>query len=255
VLNLKKFHGEHFVFICLLDYISTLLFLQYRAEYQTDFSVLFLNSLAHVQHHHWHSKIPYQDNLRIAYCLRYLDRGFGHVFSQMGLEDTLVVTNALSQKNTDAEKPWILYRQKDQTRFLKRLGVNFSKVEPHMTHDAHIFFDNPESRARAVEILTKARVGDSSLFLVDEYVEDPLKIFYRIIFFDEAADDALFTAPGHLFKFREEFEAIVRRTGKHIQEGRILSSERFLPNELMNNELYQHVVRFFEKGKQSVDQT
>ena len=50
----------------LLDYINCLYFIKYRKKYNSDFSIIFLNHLAHLQHHFWNKngKISNQMNHR-----------------------------------------------------------------------------------------------------------------------------------------------------------------------------------------------
>ncbi|MBM3183783.1 MAG: hypothetical protein FJZ64_00565, partial [Chlamydiae bacterium] len=54
IFQLIQFRGAHFVFISFFEFLSTLLFLKYRERYNPDVSLLFINTIAHLQHHHWH---------------------------------------------------------------------------------------------------------------------------------------------------------------------------------------------------------
>src|SRR6185437_15839726 len=56
-----KFKFESFVFISFADYLLTSLFLEYRQRYNPDFNLLFVNGLAHLQHHHWYDE-NYESN-------------------------------------------------------------------------------------------------------------------------------------------------------------------------------------------------
>ncbi|MBI5274507.1 MAG: alkaline phosphatase family protein [Chlamydiales bacterium] len=239
-----KYRGKHFVFISFFDYISTLLFLNYYKQYNPDFSLIFLNSLAHLQHHHW-TNDNYSDQQPLAYGLKYLDKVFGTIFSALGEKDILIVTNALSQKNTNEEEPWILYRQINQSNFLKTVGITFSKVEELMTHDAHIHFSSEKECLVAKSILEHATIANQKLFLIEQYKEDPKKLFYRICFTDCIPKESTLHINNQQVRFFDLFKPIVQRTGKHIPYGTIYSNERSFPKKMKNHELFQHIARCF----------
>ncbi len=237
VKHIKKFKGESFAYISLFDYLSTHLFLKMKQKYNPDFSLIFLNSLAHMQHHHWKSD-EYKSSPRFKYALEYLDRAFKAILDHLQPEDTLIVANALSQKNTNQETPWILYRQKDQSLFLQEIGLTFSKVESHMTHDAHIFFKSAQDCQKAEKILKEATLEGSPLFDVESYKEDPLKLFYKIIFTDKVSKEAKITVCGKPHYFFDLFKAIIERTGKHVQTAHMLSNRDSFPKEMKNHEIF-----------------
>lgn len=242
VKNLIQFKGSHFVFISFIEYLSTLLFLRYRETFNPDLSVIFINSLAHLQHHHWTNQS--NSRLKLGFC--YIDRILGEIFAHLRKEDALIVANAFSQKNTNDEKPWILYRQIDQKSFLQAVGVQNFRVEPCMTHDAHIFFQNKANCERAFDLLKNAQILNQQLFIVERYVSDPTKLFYRIAFTDEVPLDTSFEIEGKNYRFFNHFKPIVRRTGKHIPQGTIYSNYEF-PQTIKNHEINDTIIDLFKK--------
>ena len=213
--NVLRYKGKPFVFISCLDYLSTHLFLKYKERYHPHFSLLFLNSIAHLQHHEWKTrKIIPKDPL--AHGFKTIDVILGHIMNAMKPEDLLIVTNALSQKNTSDEKPWILYRQIDHQKFLQAVGIPDARVEAHMTHDAHLLFPSDSSARKAKEILQKIQVNGSALFFVESYPNEPLKLFYRIQFTDALSKDTYFEVSGKRFPFFALFSAIIQRTGNAV---------------------------------------
>jgi hypothetical protein len=244
--NCVRFKGEHFPFISATDLIMAHLFLNYRRKYKPQFSMIFLNSLAHLQHHHWSGDL--KDNERLRIGLTYLDRALGFIFADLKEKEIFICTNALSQKNTNSEKPWVLYRQKDQKRFLKALGVKVDRVEPHMTHDAHIFFKTENECLMGAQILKDVTVDGQKLFVVETY-EDSRKLFYRIDFTDQLKAKAIFLSGDKRLKFFDHFEAIVTRTGKHIPIGNILCNRPLFPKTILNHEIFDFVLKAFEKPK------
>lgn len=248
-----QFKGEAFSFISLFDYLSTLLFIEMVDEHQPHFNLIFLNSLAHMQHHHWD---PSREGFleRYRYGLSYLDRVLGLLFKRFESTHTLYIANALSQMNTNHEKPWVLYRQKDQTSFLETIGARFSKVQPHMTHDAHIFFDNLEDKKYTLNLLKSASILNQPLFMIEEYEKEPLKIFYKIGFTDEIGSEEHFVIGKSPYRFFNLFSSVIKRTGRHVQKATLFSSSPIDKGEMMNHEIAHLIEAYFDVGVEEIKQ-
>lgn len=248
IKNVIRYKAKSFVFISFADYLSTLLFLKYKKRFNPDFSLIFLNSLAHLQHHHWKDVDPIK-NEPIVYGLKMLDRILGEIFSAIGEKEVLLVANALSQKNTSEEEPWILYRQVDQSGFLHAIGIKYAKVESLMTHDAHIFFDHEHDTAIAKEKLASIEILGKKLFLVEEYPQDKTKLFYRICFTDAVFDNTPFIVGGKEIQFFDLFQKVVTRTGKHIPEGTVFFNQGKQFSQIKNHEIFHWILDLFATAK------
>lgn len=237
-------HGKHhFVFISFFDYISTRLFSEYKKKYSPRVSIIFLNSLAHIQHHHWRDG---PDNItpEILHGLQQLDRAFGYLFATFP-NDAMIVHNGLSQMNTNHEKPWVLYRQKDPAAFLKALNLPIERVEQHMTHDGHIFFANAQDCLEAFTLLKYATILEKPLFHVEKNAHDDCKLFYQLKFTDPLADKkASFIYNEKAYRFFDYFDDIVTRTGRHIPIGTIFSDTVVFPEHLNNHEFNQYLYHY-----------
>lgn len=181
--------------------------------------------------------MEFKANHPLTHGFKTMDRILGCLFASLSDGEIFLTTNALSQKNTNLEKPWILYRQFDQASFLNTVGIQFSHVESHMTHDAHIYFANEKEAVEAKTILEGARIEGAPLFLVESYPDAPAKLFYRICFTDETSPDVHFSINQKSYRFRDLFQPIIQRTGKHIQEGTVYCSEDLFPACIKNHEL------------------
>jgi hypothetical protein len=242
--NIIRFRAKSFVFISFYDYISTLLFLKYKKKKKPDFSILFLNSLAHLQHHHWKDLDP-SKNPPLKYGLKYIDRILGKIFNTLEKDEIFLIANAFSQKNTNEDTPWILYRPKDQSEFLKAIGVEHSKVEALMTHDAHIYFKDKKDAIRAREILSSIKILNNKLFLIESYPEEEKKLFYRICFTHILPNDVKFVVGDKEYLFFSFFYPIVQRTGKHTAEGSLLSNKNLFVKKIQNHEIYNLIRGLF----------
>ena len=241
VKNAVKYRFKPFVFISFLDYVSSSFFLEYQKRYKPTFSLLFLNSIAHLQHHQWHDQNGVSPELE--YGFRKIDKVLGKIFNQLNKDDMLIVTNALSQKNTNDEKPWVLYRQIDQKKFLDAAGIHDVKIDSHMTHDAHLFFPSAQATEKAAEILKNVTVQDSPFFHIESYPDNPLKLFYKIQFTDPVDSNTYITISNKQYHFFDFFKAIVKRTGRHIQTGTLFCNQPVFPDRLENHEIGEYVLR------------
>ncbi|MFI4938622.1 MAG: hypothetical protein ACHQJ6_08995 [Candidatus Berkiellales bacterium] len=238
---LRKFSKQS-VFIVFFDYIATLFFIQYKKRYLPQCAFLFLNSLAHLQHHHWREGGVTPE---ILFGLQTLEKIFAALFKAFP-HDALVVHNGLSQMNTHHEKPWVLYRQKDPIKFLKALEIPFVRVEQNMTHDGHAFFATPEACQQAYSDLTAAKIQQQALFHVEINPSDPCKLFYQLSFTDQMENkkEVVFEFRGKAYRFFNFFDEVITRTGRHIPMGTILSDTIYFPHQLYNHE-FNHYLYYY----------
>lgn len=244
--NTVKYRGKPFLFISLLDQISTKLFLGYQKQYHPQVSFLFLNSIAHLMHHQW--KRPITKNSPLGHGLICLDGMIKELLTYFDeKKDLIILTNGLSQISTENDPPWVLHRQIDQVKFLKAVGIKQVQVESHMTHDAHLFFETEKEAQEAKELLLSAKIANEKLFQVESYENDPKKLFYKIIFTKPLEKGAVFRIGAQEHPFFDLFISIIQRTGKHIQTGNLLSNQKIFPEKLYNHEIRKHLEKIYIK--------
>jgi len=245
IKNLHRFGNKHFVYISYFDYISTLLFCEYKKQTAIQCGILFLNSLAHLQHHHWREGET-GITPEILLGLQTLDKLLHTLFTTFP-DDAIVIHNGLSQMNTNHEKPWVLYRQKDPLAFLKALKLPVTKVEQHMTHDGHVFFASNEAKELAYEYLKNATIQNKALFHVEKNTNDACKLFYQLKFTDEITDPKIeFEYCGEKYPFFTYFDAIVTRTGRHIPIGTVFSDTLKFPDHIFNHDFNKYLFHYLK---------
>lgn len=231
------------ILFSLFDLFSAILFIEQKNKSKPQFSLIFLNSIAHLQHHKWESGHKLNSDLRFG--LRVIDRALGLLFESMGDDEAVVIMNALTQRNIVGEDVKICYRQINPTKFLTSVGLDYVKVEQLMTNDAHVFFKDVNDRKIAARELEKVRIFDKALFQVEIDGQNPLKLFYQIDFWDELKTDAALRINGRESNFSDHFEAIVARTGSHISNGNIFYSGIDIPEKIYNHELINYIYSYF----------
>lgn len=235
----------------LFDLFSAVIFAKYKKKYDPQLSVIFLNSIAHLQHHRWEAGEKLTGDL--VFGLKVIDRVLKTLFESLAEGEAVVVMNALTQKNIVNEKPRICYRQINPGLFLKAVGIPFVSVEQLMTNDAHVFFSSVDDRDHAAAELRRALICGKPLFHV-ETSADPHKLFYQVDFWDELDADVVVRVNARNINYLEYFEAIVARTGAHVRDGNVFSDGIELPSHAYNHDIAGEVLDFFSgtwKGEQS----
>lgn len=238
------FGKKHFVFISFFEYLSALMLIRYKRKENPRVTFAFFNALAHLQHHHWRGDAT-TITPELLYGLRYIDRIFAHLFEAFP-NDVFVIHNGLSQMNTQHEKPWVLYRQKDPKRFLKAMKIPFTRVEQHMTHDGHVFFKTPEDCIQSFHVLKQARLNDKYLFQVELNAHDPCKLFYQLNYTDPLSKSGCpqFEMNQKLYAFFDYFDEIVTRTGRHMPIGTIYSDTIDFPDQIFNHDFNRYLFHY-----------
>ncbi len=245
--SLIKRGPKHYVFISYFDYVSTLLFIQMKKKYNPKCNFIFLNSIAHIQHHHWKNG-PEGVTPEILFGLKMIDKILDLLKSHFP-DDALVVHNGLSQMNTNHERPWVLYRQKDPLQFLEAMQLKPTKIEQLMTHDGHAFFKTATDCQFAFEQLKTIRINNKPLFHVEYNTEDELKLFYQLSFTDTLESPTRFECNHNHFRFFDYFDRIVTRTGRHIPMGTVFSHDITFVDHMFNHEFNKYVFHYLNPEK------
>ena len=133
-----------------LDYFIHKVHLELFKEKNPDFSSIFLNSGAHIQHHYFfNSEFSEKSNPDW-----YLDKKYDPFFEMLLIYEKIIgdyleiknveviFATGLSQK--EFEIPVIYWRLKNHSNFLKKLNISFLNVFPRMTRDFLIEFNSEE---------------------------------------------------------------------------------------------------------------
>lgn len=234
-------HGisEHMLF-ALFDVVNAILFAHYYRRERPDFTLLFMNSLAHLQHHKWTVEDGLSEEMQVVFGL--FDYALGILFDAVDDKDWLVA-NAFSQYCSVSDNEF-LYRQLNPEGFLRAVGITFERVEQAMTNDGHVFFSSAEEARQAANVLREAHIDNSPAFHVDIQTGAD-KLFYQFVIWHPLEADARLCINGREPRFFELFEKITQRTGSHTSLGDIFSGGMQLPELIHNHELHDHVIRSF----------
>lgn len=223
-----------------------------RLKFKTRFTSVFMNAVAHYQHHYWtaHQSGPWRQqypvllskrnpvserNLHpgddpIAYGLMCYDDVVGAAIAGVGVGSVVVLTG-LSQVPFEGYAEgsgFYLYRPTDHKRLFEALALPLSRIAPLMSRDSMLYFPDETSRSRALQILGSARVNGRAVFQFTPETE--LRIFVKVIYSYDVQPSDLVTADGlkQPLKWGDHFMLITFKTGHHHPEGTVIAPKASL---------------------------
>lgn len=220
------------------ELMSARVFAKFRKAHNPDANIIFLNSIAHFQHHDWESGGHLDATGEFVF--KTIDRVLSFVLPKEGADVKILVLNGLSQRNV-SDEDFYIYRQIDPLRFLERLNLKPVSVEQCMTNDAHVFFATKEERDNAARILSTGHIEGQNAFYVEVDQFDDTKLFYQLAFWDEVDMKAPLTVGNHLMRFDEEFAVHAKRTGEHVPEGTYFAAGVEMPARVPNSHVLRHI--------------
>ena len=173
VINIKQ--GKWYKAL-ILDTLLTDTFIKKWKRHQPDFSTLFLNAGAHIQHHYMFSSPVYEGGLKNpdGYIKKNKDplldvyELYDHVLSEIILSTNarVMLVTGLSQKPNN--RIVYYYRLKDHRNFIESLNLRVSSVEPRMSRDFLVRCKSDEDLCLVQKTLVSMKSCDGeSIFSVD----------------------------------------------------------------------------------------
>ncbi|WP_432240574.1 hypothetical protein [Herbaspirillum robiniae] len=220
------------------ELISARIFEKYRSRENPLVTFIFINSIAHFQHHQWQPKTKLDK--KTEFLFRSIDRILGILLPPAESGDRILIINGLTQKNVHGQAMYC-YRQIDPSRFLSSIGLKHLRVEQCMTNDGHVFFTNAEDLSAALQLLSKATIKGEPAFFVEPDAVDPLKIFYQVSYWDEADAQTTLDFGDFSVPFFSLFEVHAERTGAHVPIGDYFSKGIDLPDQVANSSIFSYL--------------
>src|SRR5262249_13761908 len=135
---------------CFLDYFLSCMFLKLWRQSRPDFSSLFLNVAAHIQHHYMFSSQVYKGSQKNPEW--YVKKGadplldtyklYDDILASFAERDDCRIAIATGLHQDPHPTPIFYYRLKDYGQFLRDVGISFRSVLPRMSRDFLIEFDS-----------------------------------------------------------------------------------------------------------------
>ena len=244
-------------------FLDMLLYEFHRTLYikkNPNFSTLFLNAGAHIQHHYFFNS-PYAGTPELknpSWYIKKDDDPFWEmlkVYDEM-LEDLLelpntenIVATGLSQK--PYEQLVFYYRLKDHAAFLKTVGLEYADVAPRMTRDFLVSFES-EEKAREAEWLLSNILVNKEVKLFDEIDNRGKDIFVVLTYPLEITNQTLINYSGKESQLSDLVTFVAIKNGEHQSRGFAFFSDGVSKKAPLQGShvanIHNTVLRFFGIG-------
>lgn len=214
-----------------------------RRRFKTEYTSVFLNSVAHYQHHYWtrHDRRnwapkypalfaqvnPLEElNLEpeddpVTYGLEGFDQIIGSALSETSA-DRLVVLTGLTQQpfeGYEGARGFYLYRPYDHAVLLHDLSIRFARIVPLMSRDLMMYFDSDLERKVALERLQAVTVNDEPLFKCAEQSDHRLSLTVSYTFPSDGNTQIDVPYQSASLPFLQYLQFITFKTGHHSAQG------------------------------------
>ena len=253
--------NKNYIFFFLFDIISLKIFEKLTSEKKIDFSLIFLNSLAHYQHNNWDEDLSHKD------YFYFTNQIFKIIFRLEKNYNSLIIYNGFSQKKIKSE---YLIRPKNPKKFFKSIGIKFKSFHSNMTNGAIISFHNNKLCNKSILFLKRFNICGYVFFEIKKI--NTKQIFIRIKvrskknlssliisekkniknnFFYEEKNKIL--KKGINYKINNFIKSVkfIKTTSKHIPHGHLFFrnikvKNKKLENIKIYNLIYKH---YFDKNE------
>lgn len=223
-----------------------------------NFSTVFLNAGAYIQHHYlFNARDAVKTKLRnpdwyvasnqdpFGEMLEVYDRILGDYLA-MGDVD-LIVATGLTQKPYDRVKYY--WRLRDHVAFMDRIGVNCRAVYPRMTRDFMIEFDSVKAAKHGAEQLAGVVCETDGKSIFGEIDNRGLSLFVTLTYPGEIERELIVKQGSKRFDLKPHVAFVAIKNGMHDGMGFVYYNGRVADyasrDGLHVKQLYKVVVRYF----------
>ncbi len=192
-----------------------------------NFSTLFLNAGAHIQHHYFFNS-PFVHSSELKNPAWYIGKDDDPFLEMIMVYDDMltdlislpktevIVATGLSQKPYDQLK--FYYRLNNHASFLKEMGIEFVDVIPRMTRDFLVSFDTSEQALLAERQLSKILVNNE-VKLFEEIDNRGKDIFVVLTYPSEITNKTIISYSGNESPLGDLVSFVAIKNGEHQSKG------------------------------------
>ena len=238
-----------------LDLFIHKIHLQLLKENNPNFSTVFLNAGAHIQHHFmFNSEFSMRTNPSW-----YIGKEFDPFMEMLETYEKiiqdyankenyeLIFATGLSQKEYD--KPEIYWRIKDHKAFLKKLNLDFKEIYPRMTRDFLVEFDKHEDMEKCYKTLSAIKdKDDEKLFGILEKRGNSL---FVTLTYPNDIKGVVFSGLDENINLYNEFVFVAIKNGEHSSNGEVFTTFEINQNsedKVNITQIYDLVYSYFQSS-------
>ena len=252
----KKFYFRKAFF---LDLLLHDIHLNLFHKKKVNFSSIFFNAGAHIQHHYFfNSKIYNSKNQNPEwYIKKEIDPIYeSYLLYEQILEDylklkcDLIISTGLSQ--IPAAETKFYYRLKKHKSFFDKFNIKYKSIYPRMTRDFLIEFDNEDDLKECINFFEKINLNNQEEKIFD-YDIRKLSIFATLSYSKELKKNYFLEYYGKKVDLYSQVVFVALKNGIHHQEGYNFFSENLKSDKNFNGfhikELFSIIKNYFENDK------
>ncbi len=225
---------------------------------RADFSTLFLNAGAHIQHHYFFNARLLREQLTLRNPSWYVAEDVDPICEMLAVYDRIlsdyleipgvdvIVATGLSQKPYDRVK--FYYRLRDHAAFLRAAGIEFREVLPRMTRDFLVEFPDADSAQAAAQRLSSITV-DGGLPMFGEIDNRGSSLFVTLTYPHEITGETRFEVDGRPASLEPHVVFVAIKNGMHQEKGFAYFTPNVSPFAPRDGdhvkELYRTIMRYF----------
>ncbi|EDY85648.1 conserved hypothetical protein [gamma proteobacterium HTCC5015] len=246
---------QHWSKAVVLDRLLSDVFIALWKKHQPDFSVLFLNGGAHVQHHYMCSAAPYKG--KASNPEWYVPEGVDPLLEMLQmydevLADLLKLSNtrlmiATGMQQVPYEDVAYYWRLRDHAAFLQKIGIDHVRVQPRMTRDFLVEFKTERETNEAERKLLNV-VTDDGKPLFEEVDNRGNSLFVTLTWAHDIVKGFAIVSEGQRYeKFDEDVVFVAIKNAHHHTLGYYLDTDRCpgeiekdMPLKRLHGEIMEH---------------
>ena len=226
-----------------------------------NFSTLFLNAGAHIQHHYFYNS-SYVDSSDLTNPNWYVGENEDPFLEMLKIYDGMLL-DLLNEKTSEiliatglSQAPFetvqFMYRLRDHGSFLTDIGIKFDQLSPRMTRDFLVSFTSEAEALQAEKVLSSILVNNE-IKLFGEIDNRGKDIFVVLTYPYEIINDTTIELSGMNVKLKDLVVFVCIKNGKHQSKGFAFFSEglsNFAPDNGSHvSKLHGTVLEFFGINK------
>ncbi len=206
---------------------------------QPQFSTVFFNAGAHIQHHYFFNARG-NPGANLANPAWYVDSNADPMGEMLEVYDLilgdylsrgdadLIVATGLTQRPYDRIKHY--YRLRDHADFLRQVGIGFLDIAPRMTRDFLVGFADAQAADDARVVLAAITVGEKCLPLFGEIEVRGRELFVTLTYPEEIGPSTMAAVSGRAFALAPHVAFVAIKNGMHDATGYAFFSGRVAAN-------------------------
>ncbi len=241
----------------IFDYLLHKIHISYLKKFKIDFSTIFFNAGAHIQHHYFHNSKIIEGKIDKNPSW-YVDEKHDPILDVYSFYDeilsdylksdhSILIATGLTQ-NPFIEKEYY-YRLKDHQSFIKNLKINFKSIFPRMSRDFLITFFNQEDCVKASEIFKYINEINKIKFFDYEIRQNSI---FVIFCYNKKIDknSEMKIEKNNFINLNNSVNFVALKNGDHDQKGYLTSFgefKNFMPTENSHvKELFNSINNYFD---------